>query len=222
MTSPALFLSGAGLPEWIWDDVRASIDVESAVAATPRRTDATLAEITAAALASAPWPRFTVIAHSIGGAVATRMLPLAADRIDAVLGVTALFPKPGTSYAANLPVPARWIMPLALRLTGTRPPDSALRSGLGAGLDEDTTDHLVAQFDAEPVGLYLDKTVETAFPDRCGYISTSNDSDLPAAAQAASASRIGATWTASIQTGHLPMLEDAPALSTSIGRFLDV
>ncbi|WP_166982207.1 alpha/beta hydrolase [Paramicrobacterium fandaimingii] len=175
MTLPVLFLSGAGLPEWIWDDVRNGLDGDSAVAATPRHSSATLADVAAAALASAPWPRFTVVAHSIGGAVATRLLPLAGDRVDALLGVAALFPKPGTSYSANLPFPARWIMPLALRMTGTRPPDSVIRSSLGAGLDDDTADRLVAQFEPEPVGLYLDKTVETAFPARSGYISTSRD-----------------------------------------------
>ncbi|QPZ39031.1 alpha/beta hydrolase [Paramicrobacterium chengjingii] len=222
MTSPVLFISGAGLQTWVWDDVRQSLGTESAVAETPRHEGATLADAAVAALEFAPWPHFTVVAHSLGGTIATRMLPLAADRIDAVLGVAALFPKPGTSYAANLPIPARWVLPIALRLTGTRPPDSAIRSSLGTGLDENTTDRLVEGFEPEPRGLYLDKTVDTSFPSRCGYVSTSADIELPASAQAASAARIGARWTASLPTAHLPMLEDSMALTAGIRRFLDV
>lgn len=220
MPQPILFVSGAGLPDWIWDGVRSRLDNDSAVAAWPRDDDARLSDVAHAILARAPWSNFTIVAHSIGGTIATQLLHLAPARISGVLGICALIPKPGTSYAANLPVPARWILPLALRMAGTRPPASAIRNGLAAGIPEETADRLVEAFDPEPIGIYLDKTGDAVFPEQSGYVSTTMDDQLPLSVQTASAARLGTRWSRSIASAHLPMLQEPESVAEHIRTFL--
>ena len=68
---PLLILSGAGLPASAWDEVRSRLDAESRVVPSPGPSG-TLGSYAEAALAAAEdWPRFHLVAHSLGGAVAS-------------------------------------------------------------------------------------------------------------------------------------------------------
>lgn len=218
---PLLLLSGAGLPGWIWDDVRKELAGAhpTAVAERPQHDGASLREYAAAALASAPWERFAVVAHSSGGTVVAALVALAPERVTAVLAVSAVVPKPGRSFVTSMPFPQRLVLNVAMQFAGTRPPDSAIRKGVAAGLDQETADRIVADFTPESVRLYRDKPTGT-FPEHRGYLTTTRDAELPAALQRRFASNLAPTWTGSVDTGHLPMLEAPESLARSIENFL--
>lgn len=169
---PVLLLSGAGLPVWIWDQVREELAAShrTVVAARPRRDRASLTEYAAAALDSAPWERFAVVAHSSGGTVAAEIVTLAPDRVGAFLAVTAVVPKPGRSFVASMPLPNRLVLSLAMRLAGTRPPDAAIRRGVASQVDTQTADRIVAEFSPESVRHYRDTPHGGGFPERRGYL----------------------------------------------------
>jgi pimeloyl-ACP methyl ester carboxylesterase len=219
---PLLLLSGAGLSSWIWDDVRNELAAAhpTVVAERPRHASATLTEYAAAALASAPWERFAVVAHSSGGAVAAELVALAPDRVTAVLAVSAVVPKPGQSFVTSMPFPQKLVLNVAMQLAGTRPPDSAIRRGVASGLDQETADRIVADFSPESVRLYRDKPRAGSFPERRGYLTTTQDAELPTGLQRRFAGHLAATWTESVGTGHLPMLEAPESLARSIENFL--
>ncbi|MBB5837182.1 alpha/beta fold hydrolase [Kribbella italica] len=217
---PILLLSGAGLPHWIWDQVRKELSASpTVVAERPRQAHASLTEYAAAALDSAPWDRFVVVAHSSGGTVAAEMVALAPDRVTALLAVTAVVPQPGRSFVTSMPFPRRLALSLAMRLAGTRPPDSAIRKGLAGRLDQETADRIVADFTAESAHLYRDKS-EGTFPEHRGYLSTAQDAELPTGLQRRFAQNLTPAWNESISTGHLPMLEAPELLAQHIESFL--
>ncbi len=218
---PLLLLSGAGLPGWIWDDVRKELAAShpTVVAERPQRDGASLREYAAAALASAPWEQFAVVAHSSGGAVAAELVALAPDRVTSVLAVSAVVPKPGRSFVTSMPFPQRLVLNVAMQLAGTRPPDSAIRRGVAGGVDQETADRIVKDFVPESVRLYRDKPTGI-FPERRGYLTTTQDAELPAGLQGRFASNLAPSWTESIDTGHLPMLEAPETLARSIENFL--
>jgi pimeloyl-ACP methyl ester carboxylesterase len=220
--TPVLFLSGAGLPAWIWDDLRADLTQASdtAVARYPRGPGACLADYADVAAAQAPWPTFAVVAHSIGGVVATELLARHSGRVAGVLGVAAFIPPPGRSFVHTTPFPNRLILPAVLRLAGTRPPAKAIRSGLAAGLPMPTVDRIVADFDPEPVRLYHDATSPRQLPAVTAYLHTSEDKEITAATQRRSAEALHAAWTQEIPTGHLPMLQDPTRTNQAIRRLL--
>jgi pimeloyl-ACP methyl ester carboxylesterase len=218
---PVLLLSGAGLPVWIWDQVREELAAShrTAVAERPDQDRASLSEYAAAALASAPWDRFAVVAHSSGGMVAAEIVSGAPDRLSAFLGVSAVVPAPGRSFVASMPLLQRPVLSLAMRLGGTRPPDAAIRRGVAGRVDTKTADRIVADFMPESVRLYRD-TTRGRFPERRGYLCTTRDAEFAVSLQQRFARTLDPAWTDSVDTGHLPMLEAPSALAQRIENFL--
>lgn len=208
--TPVLFLSGAGLPSWIWDDVRAALaeSVETAVAPRPRHAQACLADYADAAVAEVTWPAFAVVAHSSGGTVAAELLARHPARVSGILGVSALFPRIGRSFVGTMPFPARLMLGLAVRLVGTRPPAKVIRTGLASAVPDALAGRIIADFHPESAHLYRDATSPRDLPEIRAYVHTADDKELPPAVQSASARELHATWTEELPTGHLPMLED--------------
>ena len=223
--TPVLFLGGAGLPAWIWDDVRTGLPerTASAVARYPRAhgsgAAASLADYADAAAAQAPWPTFAVVAHSIGGVVATSLLSRHPGRVTGVLGIAAVFPRPGRSFVGTMPLPARLVLGAAMRVAGTRPPTKVIRA-MAAGLSDAVADRLDADFDPEPISLYRDPSPTRDLPAARAYLSGSEDKELSLALQRASAGTLQATWIEESSTGHLPMLQAPAEVSRAVLKLL--
>lgn len=99
-----------------------------------------------AAADSAPPGSFTIVAHSAGGVIAAEVAQIIPDRVDAIVGVSAVVAAPGGSFVSAMPVPHRWALGAMLRLDGTRPPDSVIRSRLAHGLGADLAERVVSDF----------------------------------------------------------------------------
>ncbi|WP_454296768.1 alpha/beta fold hydrolase [Salana multivorans] len=217
-----LFLSGAGLPAWIWDDVRRVLAdaCDTQVAPRPTGSAAGPRDYAEAALASVPTGRFTLVAHSAGGVVGTEIARLAPDRVAGLLAISAIVPEPGGSFIGAMPLPNRWILSIAMRLSGTRPPDSAIRGTLAHGLDQPVIDRLVADFTPEPLEFYRGRTGTTPWSCPTGYLRTTRDRELPPTLQDRFADRLGARTRQELATGHLPMIEDPAGVAAAITGFL--
>lgn len=215
MTTPLLLLSGAGLPAWIWDEVRAQLSTETRVVEHPRGS-ASLADYAAAAAATADgWASYGVIAHSLGGVVGSELLAHEPERITGFLGIAAIVPAAGRSFLAALPSPQRHVVSLAMRVMGTRPPAKGIRNGLAAGLTAEQADRIVADFDPESQRVYRDPVSPRTFPATSGYVLTEQDKEFPVALQEQYAAEVGGPIHR-IPTGHLPMLEQPAALTAVI------
>ena len=222
MGSPVLFISGAGLPTWIWDDVRSALrdDVDTAVAIRPQGAHASLADYADAAAAAVPWSTFAVAAHSSGGAVASELISRHPRRVTGILGISAIVPPVGRSIIGTMPFPSRFVLSAVLRLVGTKPPARVIRTGLASGLPEATAERIVTDFDPEPVRLYRDPTSPRDLPETRGYLATTEDNEVTPAIQRASADALQATWVDELATGHLPMLQDPVHVSQAVRRLL--
>lgn len=221
MTVPVLFLSGAGLPSWLWDEVRAGLGGRRSVVFDPPRGTASLAEHAAAALAQAPGPRFAVVAHSVGGVVAAELLARSPERVAGVLGVSAVVPRPGHSFTSTLPFPARAVLPVVLRVAGTRPPEAAVRKGMAAGLPAVVVDRLVAQLAPESRRLFTDRV--SAAPGAGqprGYLRSAADREVSPALQQRCAAALQVQWTETVDGGHLAALEHPDAVLGAVERLL--
>ena len=217
----SLFLSGAGLPPWMWDGVRARIpDRPTHVGPRPPGAQASLADHANAALEVADTDRFVIVAHSAGGMVAAKILGLQPDRVAGLLGVSCVVPTPGASFVGSMPFPNRVVLGLLMRMVGTKPPEKALRAQ-AAGLPETLADKLVSDFVPESQRYYRDPAPETLAPAHRGYICTTRDDELPEPLQRSFAQRLGVERPEELATGHLPMLEDPDSLARMIGAFVD-
>ena len=221
--TPLLFLSGAGLPGWIWDDARASLPPSrpTEVASPPSDASASLLDHAQRILDEVAWPSFVVVAHSVGGVVATALANRDPRRVHGVLGVAAAVPAPGRSFLGSLPLPNRLVLGAMIRVLGTRPPEKAIRTGLTGGLEGPVADGVVDALTPAPRWLYRDGAPQHRFPARRGYLFTSEDREMPPRLQEASARELGATWTRTLPTGHLPMLQDPAAFDLAVQEFCD-
>ena len=218
--TPVLFVSGAGLPPWIWDGVRALLaDRPTYVAPRPEGKDASLADHAAAALDEVPGDRFTVAAHSAGGTVAAKMLEQQPERVAGVLGVAAIVPPPGGSFVGAMPFPNRLFLSLAMRVLGTRPPEKVLRKSLAAGLPDPVADDIVSGFTPESQRYYRDPVGAPSVPPHTGYVCTTSDRDFPIELQRSFAQRLGVEQADELATGHLPMLQEPDLLARIVGEF---
>ena len=218
---PILILSGAGLPPWIWDEVRKRIIADSVVAPRPAgHADAPLSAYVDAAIEAAPAGRFAVVAHSSGGVVGSEVARLLADRVESFIAISAVIPVGHASFVTAMPAPRRWVRAAGIRLGGTRPPTSALRLGLSGGLSDEMATRIVDEFVPESKGLYLDSTGDRAWPGHRGYLVTTQDRQIPPALQRRFAQRLDGAWSEEVLTGHLPMLQDPHATATKIDDFL--
>ena len=197
-------MPGAGLPATIWDEVRALLPGESLVAKYPKGR-ASLSDAAASVAAqAAEWPAYHLVAHSLGGAVAAAIVECEPHRVEAVTGICAVVPRPGSSFTGSLPFPQKFVLPLIMRVLGTKPPESAIRSGIGAGLSPATVDRLVADFDPESRRLYTDRVGrDVTWPRNAAYLLTTED-ELAIRLQERYAAELGATPTR-LATGHMPM-----------------
>lgn len=221
MTTPLLLISGAGFPAWIWHDVRNALPMPAVVA--PRPAAGTVVDYARAALEAAPQGKFTIVAHSAGGVVASELVRLAAGRVAGLVAIAAVIPAAGASFASSLPFPNRLILPVIMRLAGTRPPESAVRKTLAAGLDEATVQRLLADLAPEPLSYFTSRVSSNsalaALP-KTQYILTINDPEIVPGLQRRYAARLNGPRIVEIPGGHLPMLSDAAALASAIADFV--
>jgi pimeloyl-ACP methyl ester carboxylesterase len=217
-----VLLSGAGLPARVWDAVRRELaPTRTVVARYPRGSGVSLADYADAVADQAPAGEVAVVGHSAGGAVAVELMARHPARVAAVLGLSAVVPRPGRSFLGTLPVPGRYVVGALVRLAGTRPPDRSVRT-LARGLPAEVGDRLVRDFDPEEPGLFRDRVSAVLQPPAVrGYLRTTADREVPATVQRASAHALGATWTDELPTGHLPMLQDPPGVARAVRRLLD-
>ncbi|MFF2369172.1 alpha/beta hydrolase [Agromyces sp. NPDC058110] len=210
MTTIAMIVSGAGLPDWLWDDVRARLKMPTRIAPKPADSDATVTEYARAALVAAHSGRILLVAHSAGGVVASEIAALAAPgQIAGIVGVTAVIPPSGGSFTSAMPFPQNVMLPVVLRVAGTRPPESAIRNALASGIDPTAADRLVADFTPEPRQYFTSRVRDTeplrALPTR-SYLLTTDDAEFPIGQQERFAARMRPHTLIRVQSGHLPML----------------
>lgn len=218
--SSLIFFSGAGLPTWIWDDVRAELADPGIVAPRPSTTS-TVSDYAQAALDAAPSGPLTLVAHSSGGLVATELAAMAPHRVVAVLAIAAVIPLPNRSFTASLPFPQRLVLPMLLRLMGTRPPGATIRASVAVSVSENVVERLVQDFTPEPRQYFTTPSRGGIAPVR-GYLTTTDDAELPPTLQSRYASLLDPTARYTLATGHHPMLTEPRAVAEAIAAFRDL
>lgn len=150
--------------------------------------------------------------------MAAELTAQAPQRVRAVLAVAAVIPLPGRSFTASLPFPQRLVLPVVLRLIGTRPPKASVRRSLATGLEGSAIDRLVQDFIAEPRQYFTTAARGGAAPIR-GYVTTADDNELPLLLQEKYADRLTPTVRYALPGGHLPMLTEPATLAEVIASF---
>jgi hypothetical protein len=112
-------------------------------------------------------------------------------------------------------------MPIIIKFAGTKPPESAIRSGIGGGLPTVQADEIVAKFQQESSRLYTDATSDKPIPNfQSYYLRTTNDKEFTVPVQNASLARLSDATVFDIDSGHMPMLSRADVITEQINAVL--
>jgi pimeloyl-ACP methyl ester carboxylesterase len=224
-TTAFVLVPGAGLGGWIWRDVVPLLDapavaVDYAGDGAPRM-DMGMHDYVAAVTTqaeSAGVHRLILVGHSVGGLVALEAASLLGERVAGFIGVAAAVPLAGRSFVDALPLPQRLVMRTLLRVAGTKPPQSAIRSGLASGLGDGVADEVVRRFQPESRALYFSRRGASPPPVRRLYIRTKDDREFNHAMQVRMSANLGSEVVA-MDGGHLPMLERPQELADRLNAF---
>lgn len=216
-----LLLPGAGLGSWIWEEVAAKLQYPSVGVDFPKEPSAGMKEYTAAALEQSknlPTDKIIVVGHSLGGVAALRVAEALGDKLAGFVGIAAAIPKNKGSFVSSLPFPQKLVMPLIIRLAGTKPSDEAIKKSYCNDLDEAKTNEVIARYTSEPKQVYFDTSAAAPEVPKL-YIKTTKDVDFVAAVQDAMIANLGAQQVATIDSGHLPMLAKPDKLAEVLNNF---
>lgn len=218
-----IYISGAGLATSIWDTVQAKLTLPSITITHERGESVTLASVVQEALSQiqkVDAERYIIVAHSLGGVIAVELARQLQDKLSGFVAVSATIPAPGKSFVDTLPFPQKFIMPIILKLAGTKPPASAIRSGLCNDLTSAQTESIVEAFVPEPRSLYVSKTSLEQLPaTQYLYIRTLQDKELSVELQNKMARQLPNAEVIDIAAGHLAMVSHPDEVAEAINNF---
>jgi pimeloyl-ACP methyl ester carboxylesterase len=219
-----IYLSGAGLAPAIWNDVHTKVTTPNVALTYNRTTATTLTSVVQDILKQMQKldaTQYVIIAHSLGGVIGVEVARALGDKISGFIAVSATIPAPGKSFVDALPFPQNFVMPLLLKIAGTKPPISAIRKSLCNDLSDQQAADIINAFVPEPRSLYINKTSMSALPtSKYVYVRTLNDKQVPAQLQSSMAKQLPNVEVTDIASSHLPMISHPDELAKVINDFV--
>ncbi|SCY41346.1 alpha/beta fold hydrolase [Flavobacterium caeni] len=163
--------------------------------------------------------QIVIVGHSIGGCIALNIAARYPGRVIGFIGIAAAIPAKGGSFVSCLPPMKRLLLPLVMRIFGTKPPAATIKNGLCKGLDDEQTAKIVSRFTFESRELYLEDCEGKIPKIPRMYILTTDDREMPAETQRQMAKNLKTKDISKIDSGHLPMLQEPFKLSHLINDF---
>lgn len=131
-----VFIHGAGLGSFIWDDIRPIINYRTLAIDFPNRREN---EAENQELDFSDYLKYSIdqierwnkhkmilVAHSIGGCLGLKLGDYFEEKILGFDGIGAAIPQNGKSFSSCLPFPQRNLLPIILNIVGTEPPPESI------------------------------------------------------------------------------------------------
>jgi pimeloyl-ACP methyl ester carboxylesterase len=223
-----IFIHGAGLSSWVWDEVKALIRFPALLIDFPNRAkDYNTSELKFGDYINSiirqidRWnvEKFILVTHSIGGCLGLEVAEFFKSRIIGFVAIASAIPIKGDSFISCLPYPQRIILPLILKIAGTKPPKRAIEKGMCSDLTREQTKMIYERFIPESKDLFFEKC-NAPIPDtKRLYIKLAYDRELPLSVQERMAENLNAHRVITLHSGHLPMLSKPAVLVRMLTRF---
>lgn len=225
-----VLIHGAGLGNYVWDKLTPMLQYPVLAIEFPNRekhdkanADYTFDDyIQPASEQIKAWQmeKIVLVTHSIGGCIGLSLADTFADKLVGFVAIGASIPSNGQSFADCFNFPMNYLLPLILKLVGTRPPKKAIQAQLCNDLTELQSAEIIRRFSPESRDLYVAKISYKPLQVPKMYIQLSNDKVFTMPMQVAMASRLSSAKIATLASGHLPMLSQPSDLSTLLNDFV--
>jgi len=229
-TPGLVLIHGAGLNSAIWEEIEKEIGLDVLAVDFPNRNNGDANKhltfhdylnSTVAQIKNAKFDRFILATQSIGACVGLAITAPFRDRIAAFVAIGSVVPPGGQSFAGAMPFPLSAILPIILRLFGTKPPVKSIEDELCSDLTPEQTQKIIAGFTPEARALYTTR-IRYELPDtKRIYIKLTSDKSIPPSVQDKMAQNLHAHTIMTIDSGHLPMLSQPKQLASILTSIAD-
>lgn len=225
-----MLIHGAGLNSSIWDELKSEINQTFLTIDFPNmkisdNANQTLTfddyvNSTIEQIKKWDTKNFIIVAHSIGACVGLKVAEQFKNELKGFVAIGSVIPTNGSSFISSLAFPQKMIMPIILKLFGTKPPKKSIEYELCNDLTDEQTTKITTEFTPEAKRLYTTK-INFSLPNtKRLYIQLTNDKSMPFALQNKMAKNLNANKIEIIDSGHLPMLSKPKQLATSLSAFV--
>lgn len=226
-----VLIHGAGFGSFIWDDLITLIKNPVLTIEFPNRgvgkkvnVNITFNDYKKSAIEQIEkWgiDNFIIVTHSIGGCVGLSLTDYFAQKVVGFVGISSALPTNGNSSFSCLPFPKNLIMPLILKLFGTKPPKKAIEQTLCNDLTSEQTSEVVNLFTAEAKLLFTTKVKYKPLDLITLYIKLTNDKAYPVQLQDKMIKNLNIKNIVALESGHLPMISKPKELSEILNNFIN-
>jgi pimeloyl-ACP methyl ester carboxylesterase len=229
-----IFLHGAGLGAWIWDDLIANLKYPYLAIDLPGRGEHADVSLTNLSLTKYVESvlldinkinsnnKLIIVSHSISGIIGLEVANKLQDRVIGFVAISAAIPSKNGSYISCFPFLSGVFLRIMLNLAGTKPPASAIKEGLCNDLDDKITSKIIEKFTPESKKLYIDNINIQRIPDNSLYLYLKKDKALNDAIQLKMIKNLHARQIIEIDSGHLPMFSKSEQLAQILNDFVNV
>ncbi len=211
-----VLIHGAGLGSFIWDELKSMLDIPVLAINFPNRnkgdnanTNLPFEAYTNSVIEQIEkWEKVKIIlvVHSIGGCIGLEIVDYPENNLTGFIAISASLPSNGESFVSGLPFPKNIIMPIILRVFGTKPPKQTIEKELCNDLTPEQTAEIIDTFTPESRLLYT-TTISYKMPEvKKLYIKCADDKSLPVLLQDKMIKNLNIQNVETIKSGHLPML----------------
>jgi pimeloyl-ACP methyl ester carboxylesterase len=224
-----VFIYGAGLGTWIWNDISHSFDIPCLFIDYPGRdteskdikglTIHDYSDLLCTKINTWQCDKIIIIAHSIGGVIALDTLKNISPKVIGFIAISASIPKSGESFLSSFPWIGRILMKCLYRMLGTKPPETIIRKGLCNDLSKEQADEVFNRYTPESKSIYEQK-IKYNLPDIPKlYIKLTNDAAYGIQLQKKAIDNLKPETVVEINSGYLPMISKSDDLIKIIKEF---
>ncbi len=225
-----VLIHGAGLGNYVWSETNKHLDSPTLLIEFPNRemggkvNEKLLFQdyLNSAIEQIENWgvSQFTIVAHSIGGSIGLKLNDYFKERVNGFVGISAIIPKDGKSFADVFPIPQRLVLPLLLKFFGTRPPEKSIKDELCNDLENSQSEEIVRRFSPESSKLYTTKINYEALPKMSMFIKLLNDKSISQEIQNEMIGNLNCQEVVKLNCGHLPMKSKPKELAEIINNYI--
>lgn len=226
-----VFIHGAGLGSYIWDDVKSKIGMPSLMINFPNRNKGdkvnenlkVMDYVNPIVKEIKQWDqqRVILVTHSIGGMIGLKVAEeIMHQQLSGFIAISSIIPITGGSFISSLPFPQNIMTNFLVKFAGTKPSKAAIIKGYCNDLTPDQTKRVVEKFTPEAKSIYYER-ISTKIPEvKKMYIKLLNDKELSVELQDKMAKNLKADKVIAFNSGHLPMLSISGQLTSVIHDFV--
>jgi hypothetical protein len=168
---------------------------------------------------SVEFENLMIVTSSIGGVVGLKVAEYFGDKVIGFVAISSAIPQNGGSFISCLPFPQKIILPLIMKLVGTKPPKNAIEESMCNDLSQIQKDTVTSNFTPESILLYTQKCKAGVPKCKKLYVKPILDKEFSPSLQDQTAKNLGTENILEINSGHLPMLSKPDDLANILNTF---